>query len=209
MKFPVKRFKSLEIALKELEKYIRDGEHLQTGKPSKNFDGLRSREILANWLICAVANEVHGKKFSFTSDPSGGDGIIVNSETEETWATEHVLVPKLPPCEDKAPAKSIEDKILDAIQAKNDKGGAAYASGKTLVVFLNSGGGEWYPNKVAKRLPSELHFDEVYIVGLHHVDDEGQYIYFVTQLSKGEETAPAWQIAIGNDFETWVCTRVQ
>src|SRR6476660_6894011 len=33
MKYRVTRFKSLAIALKEIEPFIRNGEHLQTGKP--------------------------------------------------------------------------------------------------------------------------------------------------------------------------------
>jgi hypothetical protein len=35
MKYNVKQFKSLKIALKELEPYIRNGQHLETGKPFK------------------------------------------------------------------------------------------------------------------------------------------------------------------------------
>jgi hypothetical protein len=37
MKYPVRRFKSLELALKEMEPYVRDGAHLQTGKPFKQL----------------------------------------------------------------------------------------------------------------------------------------------------------------------------
>lgn len=56
MKYRVARFKSLKICLKELGPFIRNGEHLQTGKAFKRFGGLRSREILANWLICVAVN---------------------------------------------------------------------------------------------------------------------------------------------------------
>ena len=48
MKYQVTQFKSLAVCLKELESFIRSGEHLQTGKSFKRFSGLRSREILAN-----------------------------------------------------------------------------------------------------------------------------------------------------------------
>jgi hypothetical protein len=54
MKYPAARFKSLAMALKELEPFIRNGEHLQTGKPFEKFGGMRSREILANWLLCVA-----------------------------------------------------------------------------------------------------------------------------------------------------------
>src|SRR6266702_3988074 len=97
MKYPVTRFKSLAIALKELEPFIRNGEHLQTGKPFKRFGGMRSRELLANWLMCVAINAtVKAERLTFTSDPTGGDGIIHDTTTDETWATEHVLIPNRP-----------------------------------------------------------------------------------------------------------------
>jgi Ni,Fe-hydrogenase III small subunit len=45
MKHSVTRFKSLTAALKELEPFIRNPEQLQTGKPLKQFGGLRPREL--------------------------------------------------------------------------------------------------------------------------------------------------------------------
>ena len=48
--------KDLQVALKKLEPFIRNGEHLQTGKAFKWFDNLRSRELQANWLLCVVGN---------------------------------------------------------------------------------------------------------------------------------------------------------
>lgn len=56
MKYPVRRFKSLAVALKELEPFIRNGEHLQTGRPFAKFGGMRSREMLANWLLSVGVN---------------------------------------------------------------------------------------------------------------------------------------------------------
>ena len=65
------------MALKELEPFIRHGEHLQTGKPFENFGDLRSRELLANWLLCVTFNAESGdERMTFTTDPDGGDGII-------------------------------------------------------------------------------------------------------------------------------------
>jgi hypothetical protein len=63
MKYPVKRFKDPAVALKELEPFVRNGEHLQTGKPFDNFGGMRSREILANWLVCVSANAATDGEF--------------------------------------------------------------------------------------------------------------------------------------------------
>ena len=149
MKYKVKRFKDLKLALKELEPFIRNGEHLQTGKPFKRFHGLRSRELLANWLLCVVGNYTRqADRLTFTSDPLGGDGIIYDSVAEKTWPTEHVLVPTARDGE----VEDVEALILKAIGIKQSKGGAPYGSGKTLVVFLNSSG-TWFPNKV--RWPSD------------------------------------------------------
>jgi hypothetical protein len=89
MKYPAKRFKSLAIALKEIEPFVRNGTHLQTGKPFANLNDMRSREILANWLICAAFNaETQPERLTFvsTADPIGGDGVMQDRETEETWA---------------------------------------------------------------------------------------------------------------------------
>jgi len=59
------------------------------------------------------------------------------------------------------------------------------------VVFLNAGGGKWYPNRVARRLPNPLHFAVVWVVGLQHVE-AGEYVYGVAQLDVSEGDAPAW-----------------
>ena len=206
MKYQITRFKSLEVALKELEPFIRNGEHSQTGKPFKGFGGLRSRELLANWLLCAVVNydSQAADRLTFTSDPLGGDGIIYDSETDASWPTEHVLVPAAPT----VAAVGVEALILKVIERKRMKGGAAYASGKTLVVFLNASGGKWHPNRVAKRLPDPLHFAVVWVVGLHHVA-AGEYVYSVTQLDVSEGNAPAWLVRIGSDFRKWKIERLQ
>jgi len=204
MKHPVTRFKSLKAGLKELEPFIHNGAHLRTGKPFKRFGGMRSREVLANWLICAVNNAEHGaERLTFTSDPLGGDGIIYDTETENTWPTEHVMVPPA-----REETSSIKARILKAVERKQEKGGAAYASGKTLIVFLE-GGGEvpWLPNHVARALP-KTDFDDVWLVGLQGVED-GAYVYGVTQLDATEGNAPTWSVRISPHFETWDVKRLQ
>jgi hypothetical protein len=67
-------------------------------------------------------------------------------------------------------ADDAETRILKAIDKKRDKGGAAYAAGKTLIVFLDAGAGTWFPNRVARRLPDPLHFAAVWVVGLQGVE---------------------------------------
>jgi hypothetical protein len=207
MKYPVTRFTSLRAALKELEAYILNGEHLQTGKPFNQLGGLRSREALANLLLCIAVNSVtKPDRLTFTSAPSdvGGDGIIYDTETEETWKTEHVMVPNLPG----STADDTEALILEKIELKRSKGGEAYAAGKTLVVFLNACSGVWFPNNVTKRLPAPLYFDAVWVVGLQGVED-GEYVYTVTRLDLSQGNAPTWRIRIGRSFDAWLVEVIQ
>jgi len=208
VKYPVTRFKSLDVALKELEPFIRDGEHLQTGKPFEKLHGMRSREALANWLICVAANSDDGTdRLSFTSDPTGGDGVIYDSQAETTWKTEHVMVPRLRSPDAGEAAEEIERRVIGAVALKQGKG-EPYASGKQLVVFLNSGRGPWFPNKVARQLPQPLHFNDVWVVGLQYVDGD-EYVYGVTLLDITDGDAPAWRIRIGRNFDSWTVDRIQ
>ena len=92
MKYQVTQFKSLAAALKEIEPFVRNGQHLQTGKPFEKFGGMRSREILANWLVCVATNAATEGKLTFCSDPIGGDGIIRGEATNEIFPTEHTMV---------------------------------------------------------------------------------------------------------------------
>jgi hypothetical protein len=156
MKYPTTRFKNLKVALKEIAQFIRSGAHLQTGKPLKQFGGLRPRELVANWLLCVAFNHQHcsPERLTFVSDPLGGDGILYDTATEVTYPTERVLVPDA-----HGEAVDVEAQILKAIDDKRNKGGSAYAKGKTLVVFLNAGGGNrWFPNRLARRPPDPPHF---------------------------------------------------
>jgi hypothetical protein len=200
MKYKVTRFKSLKHCLKELEPFVRSGAHLYSGKPFARFGGMRSREVLANWLLCVAVNSVTRKgRLTFTSDPTGGDGIIEDTLTGETWPTEHILVPRP---RGNRKAQSIENLILNAISRKQAKGGKAYASGKTLVVLLDSGGGAWFPDKVAKQLPEKLDFDAVWVVGLHGVERR-RYVYNVTRLDRTKGRVPVWRVRIRRQFDGW------
>jgi hypothetical protein len=92
MKYPVRQFVSMKAALKELEPYVRDSGQLQSGKPFKNFGEMRPREAWANWLVCATINSTGEKDLTFTTDPIGGDGIIIDKKTNDVFPTEHVMV---------------------------------------------------------------------------------------------------------------------
>ena len=92
---------------------------------------MRPREVLANWLLCATSEKIDGRNLFFCSDPIGGDGIIHDEATGETWPTEHVYVSQHNTGPD---AKTL---IIDAINHKQANG-ATYCTGKTLVVFLDT-----------------------------------------------------------------------
>lgn len=202
MKHVVTRFKSLKICLKELEPFIRDGEHLRTGKPFKQFGNIRSREILSNWLLCVARNfEQQSDHLMLCTDPLGGDGVIYDNEKKETWLTEHTLVLR----NDKQ--QDIESLIIEAIEKKQNKGGAAYASGRVLVILLEDlHGDKWCPNKIARELPKNLDFEDVWIVGLKTVEQE-EYIYNVTNLDA--DGCPIWQVRIEKNFDVWGVKRIQ
>ena len=172
VKYLITRFKGQKIALKELAPFIRDGVHLRTGRPFERFAGMRSREVLANWLMCEVLNAEAGReRFRFTSDPLGGDGIIEDTQEKVAMPTEHVMVP---PAREGERA-DIQALILEQIALKQAKGRAAYAAGKMLTVFLEAGNREeWIPNRVARALP-ENDFDGVWVVGLHGIEG-GDYL---------------------------------
>jgi hypothetical protein len=207
MKYNSRRFKSAAIALKEIEPFVRNGKHLIRGRPFANHNDLRSREILANWLICAVFNAAtRPERLTFVSltEEIGSDGVMLDTATEETWPTEHVMA-LIPP----GNTEEIEPQILAAIAQKLDKGGDAYAGGKTLVVFLEGGGERpWFPNRVARALPQPLLFAGAWIVGLHGVET-GEYLYNVAQLDEKTGSSLVWRVRIAADFDKWTVGQIQ
>jgi hypothetical protein len=206
VKFRVKHFKSMNVALKELEPFVRDGRHLQVGKPFANFGGQRSREILANWLLCAVANADEPGRYTLATSPLGGDGVIADTRQGDGWVTEHIIVPDIdgrPRALDEA-----ERLILEAVDKKHKKGGAAYASGKTLVVFMNAAAGSYFPNRLVRGLPEDLAFDEVWVVGLEQLADRS-YVYTAAVLKLEGGDAPSFRVRIAPEFDAWAVERIQ
>jgi hypothetical protein len=206
MKEHVRRFKSLAVGLKEIEKFVRKPELLWTGKPLKGLGGMRPREVVVNWLMCAVLSFEKGQPWCFTSDPTGGDGVIYDPVAEQPWPTEHVIVMPAGANE----TRNIDALILDAVQSKEARG-AEYARGKTLIVFLAAGLGEWKPNVVARKLPPG-HFKNVWVVGLHGPVEDGRYTYGVTCIRTGldpESNAPIWLVQLHETFESWEVKCVQ
>lgn len=193
----------MEIALKELGQFLVDGKQLHTGRPLQKFGGMLPREMVANWLICAVFNSENPDSLEFHSDPTGGDGLIHNKTTGETFLTEHVVVPNIEP---KQPTEG-HQRILDAINQKNDKG-ASYARGKTLVVFLNAALGEWKPTVVARALPNPLHFESVWAMGFQGIESD-EYVYGVANLHLDDGDAPTFIVRIPKDLSGWKVERIQ
>lgn len=207
MKHDSKRFKSLKIALKELEPFIRDGRHLETGRPFKAMHGLRSREGLANWLICVVFNAIAGKEqltFAAVAEEIGGDGVLVDTATNETWPTEHVMVRN-----DDSDNRDIETRVVETIRQKQDKGDEQYASGKTLIVFVNAGNSsEWWPNKVARAVAQPILFGAIWLVGLQAVE-AGEYVYTVVEVDAENGVSHVWRVRIVANFDEWSVSHIQ
>ncbi len=188
------------MALKELEPYVRNGHHLQTGRRISNFGDMLSREMLANWLLCVVGNATCEVKLTFST---GDDGIIWDEASGETWPTEHVMVPHL-----HGQADNAEALILEKVDHKR-RFGEPYGSGKTLVVFLNAGvAGKWHPNTVARRLPEPLYFATVWVVSPHGFES-GEYVYNVTNLDLSAGHVPIFKVRIEQNFDRWHVTRSQ
>lgn len=202
MQYPVTRFLDLTTALRELAPYIRHGRHLEIGKPFRTLGDMRSREALANWLICATSNNNGPQRYQFTSDPVGGDGVILDTHTEDTWSTEHILIPSR-----NRANKTAHDLILEAVKKKNSRG-AAYARGKILVVMINAVAGPYFPNRLTRALPGNLSFDDVWVVGLQRVYN-GRYIYGVTWLNRRAINAPTFVLTIEPGFDAWHVRRIQ
>jgi hypothetical protein len=204
LKKNVRLFKNLKIALQELKPFILDGRQILRGNQIGRFDGARPRELVANWLIAVVANASSGTDdFTFTSDPDG-DGIIYNKRLQEDWPMEHIIVPPARPGD----PVSAEERIRDQVQKKQDKGGAQYARGKTLLVFNELGDNtEWHPNKAARILPKH-DFDQVWAVGLLSVRGKN-YSYYVTTLDPTVDNVPVWVVHIKPDFSEWTVEQTQ
>jgi hypothetical protein len=203
----VRRFKSMKIALSELGRYLYQ-RHLYSGPPFKQLHGLRSREALANWLVCAALNhESRRERYSFTSDQAGdrggGDGHIYDSAVQVGYPAEHVMALALNPTQ----SMSVDDRILNAIAKKQEKGGAAYAGGKILVVMLEGGEQRWFPNAVARKL-SPTDFASIWVVGFQGIID-GRHIYAAVSLKFLGMNVPTWIIRMAPDFSSWDVQRTQ
>jgi hypothetical protein len=201
MKYSVKRLKNLKIALQELEPHIRNGRSLQVQRDFKSI-GLRPRELLANWLLCATFCFLRGDEgLAMSGDPLSGDGAIFNIETGNAMLIEQVYIPS-------ATDGDFDSLALQAFE-KKAKLGKPYAENRTLVIFSEVTG-SWQPNRLAREIQNTHEFDAVWVV---HLDQnavvEGQYAYFVVALDTSMGNAPVYRVSIGEDFRSWSVDTVQ
>ena len=194
--------KDLEAVLSDMEPWIKNPKILYSGRAG-NIK-LLPREILANWLLCALGNSnVSNDPFTFCNDPfGGGDGIIINRDSGEQMVTEHIFVPK----HQKKDKKSAEDLIVEAVQKKQSKGRKAYAEGKHLIIFCD-GIGNWFPNKVGRKIQKTHNFSSVWAIGLERVQNENYYYYWVALFNTNH--SPISQIKIDFQKKKWSVKIVQ
>jgi hypothetical protein len=201
MKYSLKRLKSLAIALKELEPHIRDGRKIKSHPEFKSIKQ-RPRELLGNWLLCAVANAERGVEIvHIYADPfENGDGMLVDSATDEKMFVEQVYAR----AEDGEDAEAL---ITKAFALKAGKG-EEYAAGRTLVI-LSEASGPHFPNRLARQFAGKHYFKGVWLLGLDAAAiAAGRYAYTVADIS-GEQPAPVWRIALAEDFSAWTVERIQ
>jgi hypothetical protein len=207
MKFDVRAFKNMEIALSEIWPRISAAE-LKNGRPVEKFGNLLPREIWANWLLCAALNSERqpDEQLVFTTNPESmiGDGVIYDQKGKGAWRFEHVYVRPQSPTE----PTTIEALISSAAGDKQQKGYKAYASGKTLLVYVDAGGGRiWHPNKAAKAIPSNDFLDVWAVSFAGAVTYE--WIYGVALLSAEGVDAPTFQVRINKQRPRWSVIRIQ
>ncbi len=205
MKYEVRRIKSMRAALSELQRFVQSAGLLERGRPIQNFGGLRPRELVANWLVCAVVNFERGQEdLRFTTDPTGNDcdGLIVDTaQPQEVFFTEHVFISE----RDKGEAEAL---ILERIAHKNAHG-AEYARNRTLVVFANGGAGEWFPNRIARRVERPFHFADLWVISLQCAGAGRGYVYGVTRPDLTGRVATVWHVIVSPDFDAWKVECIQ
>ncbi len=189
----IKLIKDFKIALKDFEPMVKEVKPLITGREISNFC-LRPREAWANWLLCVVLRKVHGRDITFAEDHEG-DGIIID-KTTDTWVmTEHVSA--LDSQRD-IPLPKGEDRVIDAINHKIDRG-FDYAAGKNLIVFFD-GAGEFYRNKIRESIAGRHNFLTIYAIGLMWSNENG-YAYSVTEFD--DDLSTTFKVVINGDFTDW------
>jgi hypothetical protein len=207
MKYDIKQPTSLRDAIRELGPYIRDDE-LGYRFSEKSYDGLLVREALGNWLLCAVLNHREGNqdRWTFTTEPRSGpgaDGAILDKTTGEALSTEHVMATRRRNGKRvEKVEESAEQLLIETVQNKVAKGGAAYASNTVLVVYLDANVAGYSPRALREQLPADLPFADVWLV----VPQAGYWDYDVVYLGGPALDPPLYRVSITEAFDDWTVT---
>jgi len=149
----MRQVRSLKILLKDMESIVKNPKLLYNGRDFKNFS-LRPREVWANWLLCAVYQNIHKDESITFAEDEECDGVLIDKLTGGSRKTEHVSALDVPLRKKGLPQG--ETRIIDAINLKINKG-KEYAEGKILVVFFD-GAGKWYRNKIREAINGRHNF---------------------------------------------------
>ena len=175
--------------------YMRSRQLIMSGRERPEF-GQKPREIIANWLICAVANYQAGKnEWTFSNDPEGGDGVIVSRSTGDGWRTEHVIALQPEHLNDDSAAT----RLVLAVEHKN-KRGDSYAKGSYLVIFAEGLGSTFNPNEVSQRIRGQHAFESVWAVGLQEAE-QNEHRYWVTCFD--ERPCPCLMVTVNLERAEW------
>jgi len=199
MKYAIKQPTSLRDAIKDIAPDIQRN---KLGERYKNYDGLLMREVLGNWLVCAVLNarNPNPDRFTFTSEPRdgpGADGAILDKTTGLALAAEHVMVAEAR--DGQRPNESAEQLVLAQIKKKLAKGDAAYASNKVLVVYLDADVAGYSPKALRECLPASFAFESVWVV----VPQAGWWDYDVIYLDLTMPNPETYHVSITEAFDDW------
>jgi len=196
-----KQITNLNIAMKDLEPYVKNPQLLTQGVRMANFNML-VREAWANILLCAVLRKLTGHDYTFQEEESG-DGLIFNKSDLTSFNVEHVCAMDFPagralPQGDARVIWAIDHKI---------KRGTEYAKGKALVVFFD-GAGMFTRKNIRENIYGRHNFKAIFCVGLLEVVDS-RYSYIVTEYrdSFGEKSL-SHRVDINKDFNDWVITQI-
>jgi len=176
---------------------VKDPKFLRNGRPIKNFS-LLPREFWANWLFCAVLQEIHGADITFAEGTESDDGLIVDKKTGSHIITEHVSALDVP-----STSKG-SMRIIESINHKIERG-PEYAKGKFLIVFFE-GVGEWYRNKIRESINGRHNFKAVYLIGLLDIDKKNGYEYSITELHAKDSIS--FKVQINYDFTDYTVTKI-
>ena len=204
MKNRVTRFKSLKDCLGQSEQFIRNPQLLYTGGKIERFGWMLPREIWGNWVLAAICSEGREQELSIATDPDGGDGIIWDPDSEIGWRMEHILLPVSRPGD----TRTTDQRIIDAANKKQTKGGAQYARGKTLVILNESATNEcWHPTAVARALPAN-DFAETWVIGPDSFE-HASVTYAATKLELDTGQTPVFKVHINSLFTSWRVVQIQ